>query len=518
MPPETPLVVLEGISKRFGSIQALNNATLEIRSGEILVLAGENGAGKTSLMNVLTGLYRPDGGRILVGGQPYEIQGPRDALRLGLAMVHQHFELVPNLSVLENIILGVEGPGPLLRWSSHRDQVVALASRYGLEVSLDQRVRELPVGLQQKVEILKALYRQARLLILDEPTTLLTPQEVDALFETIVRLANSGVGVVLVTHKLREAFRVSNRIAVMRHGRVVGSLPTEQATPEKVVEMLMGTSEASRLVNPSYDLPPVASDAVPLLHVRDMWLEPRKGPPLLKSLDLSVRKGEILGIAGVAGNGQSELVETLMGLRQPTRGSISLLGRDITRFPTVKRITAGLVLIPEDRIADGMLPHHNIAENMVLGLHHLIFRGIFRKDYAIRLANLAISNYDVRAPGPETEAATLSGGNIQKMVVARAIVATEEHEEPVLIAFNPTRGLDIRATDFVRREIVKVASRGGGVVLLSEDLDELMALCHRILVLHRGELVAEFQGPGYDPYRIGEAMVGSLGVSSRESS
>jgi ABC-type uncharacterized transport system ATPase subunit len=510
------LAVLEGISKRFGSIQALDDATLEIKAGEILVLAGENGAGKTSLMNVLTGLYRPDKGRIFVEGRPYDIRGPRDAIKLGLAMVHQHFELVYNFTVLENIILGLEGAGARLDWDAHREKVGNLASRYGLQVSLDQRVRDLPVGLQQKVEILKALYRQARLLILDEPTTLLTPQEVDSLFKTIRKLAQSGVGIVLVTHKLREAFQVSDRIAVMRRGRVVGSLPTAQATPEKIVEMLMGTPEASKLVSPQYELPTISTHAQPLLHIEDLWLETRTGPPLLKAISLSVRKGEILGLAGVAGNGQSELVETLIGLRLPTRGIIALAGQDVTALTTSERIRTGLVLIPEDRIRDGMLPHHTIAENMVLGLHHLVFRHRFRRDHAIRLANLAISNYDVRAPDPSAEAATLSGGNIQKMVVARAMVMAERHEEPVLIAFNPTRGLDIRATDFVRKEIVNVGFRGGAVLLLSEDLDELMALSHRICVLHRGELVAEFTGPSYDPYKIGDAMIGSLGAASRE--
>lgn len=512
----TPLVVLQGISKRFGAIQALDDASLDIRAGEILVLAGENGAGKTSLMNVLTGLYRPDKGRILVDGKPYEIRGPRSALKLGLAMVHQHFELVPNFSVLENVILGMEGSGALLAWHTHRRTVSDLSSKYALYVDPDRRVRDLPVGLQQKVEILKALYRNARLLILDEPTTLLTPQEVDALFGTIRRLAQSGVAVVLVTHKLRDAFLVSDRIAVMRRGRVVGILPTRDATPERVVELLMGTAEASNLVNPSYELPSADSGSSPLLEVHGLGLEPHGGASLLKDVSLSLRKAEILGIAGIAGNGQSELVETLVGLRRPTRGTIILAGRNVTGLPTRDRIKLGLVLIPEDRLGEGILPHHNIAGNMVLGTHHLLFRGIFREDHAVRLARLAISNYDVKAPDPYVQAANLSGGNIQKMVVARAMVMAAQHSAPVLVASNPTRGLDIRATDFVRREIIKIAQHGGGVLLLSEDLDELMALSHRICVIHRGELVAEFTGPGYDPYKIGDAMVGTMRTTNVE--
>ncbi len=506
-----PLVRLVNVWKRFGSIQALAGASLDVYPGEIHVVLGENGAGKTSLMCVLAGLYRPDQGEVLVNGQQFAVRTPADALKLGVTMVHQHFELVDNLSVWENVVLGAEGGRFALTRRRCHQAVRQLASEHGVEVDIDARVRDLPVGLQQKVEILKMLYRRARILILDEPTTFLTPQEVDTLLVTLQRLAASGLAILLVTHKLRDALRVGDRLTVMRGGRVVASLPAAGGTEELLVQWMMGEppAAATKLLETARPAPP-APDAPVLLEVEETSTVGTHNRLRLQGISFRLRAGEIVGVAGVAGSGQRELAELLVGLLPVAAGRIRLSGVDITKLPIRDRLDRGLVLVPEDRVRDGILPGMTLAETVVLGLHRHLFPNVWY-DFAraMQLGRNAIEQHAVRAPHPLIPSTYLSGGNIQKLILARAVETCRIRAEPVVVALNPSRGLDVRAVQHVHQQLRSVVGRGGAVLLVSEDLDELIGLCHHIVVLHRGQTVAEFDGPGYDRYSIGEAMLGS---------
>lgn len=509
-----PIVRLRDVRKRFGAVTALAGASLDVYPGEIHVVLGENGAGKTSLMSVLAGLYRPDEGVIEAGGRPVTVRSPRDALELGVVMVHQHFELVPNLTVWENVVLGAEGAGLLLRPARQRERVRRLAEEHGIEVDVDARVAALPVGVQQKVEILKLLYRQARILILDEPTTFLTPQESDALLQSMSELAARGLAVLLVTHKLRDAMTYGHRLTVMRAGRVVATMPRAEATEEQLVRMLMGEDQGGTApAGPAAAAPAAAGSGRDqggqvLLALEGVSTRPRPGRLQLHDVTLRVAAGEIHGIAGVAGNGQKELAEAVAGLLAVAAGAIRLRGQDVSRWPTSRRLDAGLALIPDDRIKDGILPEMSLWETLVLGLHRRLFPGArLDAELARRLGEDAIAEFEIRAPHAGVATAHLSGGNIQKVLVARTGLAGRG-QPPVVVAANPTRGLDLRTVRRVHEHLAGVAARGGAVLLLSEDLDELMAVCHRISVLYRGRLVAAFDGPAYDRYRVGEAMLG----------
>lgn len=506
-----PWVSLRDVHKRFGPVTALAGASLDLFPGEIHVVLGENGAGKTSLMSVLAGLYRPDSGRIEVDGRPVQFRSPRDALDYGIVMVHQHFELVANLSVWENVVLGEERSRLVLWPPAAKERVRRVAAEHGIEVDLDARVGALPVGVQQKVEILKLLYRHARLLILDEPTTFLTPQESDALLQTMRQLARQGMAVVLVTHKLRDAMAYGDRLTVMRAGRVVRTIPRDRASEDELVRLLMGEGEeqpGSEIEVP--DAPSIPTGE-PLLLVQGLHTPGTAGRIALSGVDLAVRQGEIHGVAGVAGNGQRELVEAVLGLLPIAAGRICIGDSDVTGWPTAERLAAGLVVIPENRIADGILPDMGLWENILLGVHRRIFPG-FHLDPARgrSLGEAAVTEYQIKAPHANAPVGALSGGNIQKVLIARSDLARRYHPRPVLVAANPLRGLDLRTARQVRQYLQHVASRGGAVLLISEDLDELFALCRRISVLFRGRIVGEFAGPPYDRYRIGEAMLGRL--------
>lgn len=497
-----PVVRMQGITKRFGPVVALDGADFELLPGEIHALLGENGAGKTTLMNVLSGLYRPDGGTIHVDGRPVRIRSPRDAVRLGIGMVHQHFELVGHFTVLENIVLGREG-GVVLAHARLRKEVEALISRFGLPVLLDQKVRVLPVGVQQKVEILKALYRGARVLILDEPTTLLAPQEVDRLFDTIQRLVETGLSVVFITHKIGEVLRVSDRITVMRRGRRISTVRREDARADDLVAWMIGTTPPE----------PVRKEASrsgrALLELREVNAQDSRAPGGLKRCSLTVGAGEIVGVAGVAGNGQRELAGVILGTLVPTSGEVLLGGRPITRLPVRERLRLGISFVPEDRVREGILPHLSVAENLVLGVHPVLFpSGRYEAAAARGLAEQAITEFRIVCPGPDAPAGTLSGGNLQKLVTARAFLLAERVGACLLVALNPTRGLDVPSTEFVHRKLVEFCGRGGGVLLVSEDLDELLKLSDRVVVLDRGTVVGTFQRPAFDPYAIGRLMAG----------
>jgi simple sugar transport system ATP-binding protein len=500
---------MRGVAKRFGATVALRGVDVTLRRGEIHGLLGENGAGKTTLMNVLSGLYRADAGSIALDGRPVEIHAPADALRHGVGMVHQHVELIPTFTALENILLGAEGPGWWLRLDRRREGVEAIARRFGLPVPLESPVGALAAGVQQKVEILKALHRGVETLILDEPTTMLTPQEVDGLFATIRSLAEGGVTVVFITHKIREILANCDRVTVMRGGAIVGTVAGASTSEAQLVEMMIGQRTLATDA-PTARAGPGPGAGVPVLAVERLSVAAVGRVRLVDDASFAVHAGEMVGLAGVAGNGQRELAEAVVGV-MPSTGTLTIGGRDVTRASVHDRIAAGLVYIPEDRIHDGILPGLSVAENLVLGLHPYAFAGgrVFDRRLAHALADRAIADYGIQARDASARAVELSGGNIQKILVARAMALAGLTRAVALVATNPTRGLDVRATAFVRGRLSDFARAGGGVLLISEDLDELLQLCDRIVVMYRGAVMADLARPQFDGYRIGALMAGT---------
>jgi general nucleoside transport system ATP-binding protein len=531
---------MSGITKRFSETVALHDVDFAARRGEIHGLLGENGAGKTTLMNILSGLYRADRGEITVDDRLARIASPVDALRHGIGMVHQHVELIPNFTALENILLGREGSRWRLMIQRQRTTVEDVARHFGLAVDLDVEVRRLAAGVQQKVEILKALYRGVDILVLDEPTTMLTPQEVDTLFATVRAMAGQGLTVIFITHKIREILANCDRVTVMRGGRRVATLERAELDEAGLIELMIGEPlvagrgcderQGGSATHVGPPQPPAESRGAPappgsperwgawgalsrppiLLELRDLEVSAAQGHLGLRACSLRVAPGEVIGVAGVAGNGQRELADALVGLQAPAHGVIVLAGRDVTKTGVRERLVAGLVYIAEDRIQDGLLPGLSVAENFMLGLHvfGLAGRVTFDRARARSLAREAIAEYAIRTPGEEARAIDLSGGNIQKVLVARAMTQARLAGGRILVALNPTRGLDVRATEFVRRRCLDFARAGGGVLLVSEDLDELRQLCDRIVVMFRGAIVADLPRSRCDVYTIGRLMAG----------
>ncbi|MFM8999902.1 MAG: ABC transporter ATP-binding protein [Actinomycetota bacterium] len=490
-----PLVLLERISKRFPGVLANDAVDLELRAGEIHALVGENGAGKSTLMRVLYGMYPADGGRILVRGEEARIASPRDAIARGIGMVHQHFVLVDPFTVTENVILGDEG-GEILDTSTATAKVRELADAYGFRIDPDATVETLSVGEQQRVEILKALYRGVEILILDEPTAVLTPGETQELFENLRGLRAAGKSIVFISHKLDEVLGIADRITVLRRGRVVGETTPVRTSKAALAEMMVGRPVLFRLDKPQVDR------GAPILRVEDLECDGR-----LKGVTFEVRAGEILGIAGVEGNGQRELAETLMGLRPATAGRVLLEGRDLAGVPVADIRNAGVAYIPEDRHGQGLVLDMTVWENGVLGRQDdvpfstrfgiLVVKPI--RDLARRL----IERFDVRARSIDVTAATLSGGNQQKLILAREL----ETDPRLLIAAQPTRGLDVGAIEFVWRQMLAQKAAGRAVLLISAELDEIYALSDRILTLYEGRVTGEFT-PDVAPERLGLAMLG----------
>ncbi len=500
--PAVPAAIeMRGIVKRFPGVVANDGITFVVRRGEIHALLGENGAGKSTLMNILFGLYHPDEGEIFVDGKPARFHGPRDAVNAGLGMVHQHFMLIPRFTVTENVIMGSEGPNVVLDRKEAARRVGEIAERYGLRVDPGARVGDLPVGVQQRVEILRALYQGGRTLILDEPTALLTPQEVEDLYGILHRLREDGGTIVFITHKLREVAAVSDRVTVIRRGKTVGTRETKDTTADELAALMVG-----REVNLRVHRPP-ANPGAPILQVENLHAAGTRGEEALRGVDFAVRRGEIVGICGVEGNGQAELVEILAGLRRPSTGRVVLDGADTTgRNPDDIR-KAGLCYIPEDRHGRGLVLPFSLTENVLLGnTSQEPFAKGGRIDYPATEALTAelMKTFDVRAPSPDTPAGALSGGNQQKLIIAR-----ELHRQPeVILAVQPTRGLDVGAIEFVHKQLVAERDKGRGVLLVSFDLDEIIDLSDRILVMFGGRIVGEFVGGAASRTQLGLLMGG----------
>jgi general nucleoside transport system ATP-binding protein len=497
---------LRGITKRFPGVIANDSVDLMVESGEILGLLGENGAGKTTLMNILYGLYDADEGEVLIDGQPVHFDDPGDAIAAGIGMVHQHFMLVPVFTVTDNVILGVEptkGPVGSIDMAQARQEVREISSRYGLEVDPDALIEDLPVGIQQRVEIIKVLFRQAEVIVFDEPTSVLTPQEVEEFFEIVRGLRESGKGIIFITHKLGEMLEIADRIAVLRRGKIVGEAVPGEVTDEDLAEMMVG-----RPVELVVQKEP-ANPTGPMLEVRDLVVVDSRNHRAVDKVSFTVESGEIVGIAGVQGNGQTELVEAITGIMLPVSGIITLGGEDITNAGPRERHHAGMSHVPEDRQRDGLVLDFDLTENMVLNSYYdrPYSRGIVMDwDASRQYAQELVEQYDVRTPSVDVKASALSGGNQQKLIAAREFA----RETKLIVASQPTRGIDVGSIEYIHKRIVEERDNGSAVLIISSELDEVMALSDRILVMYRGKVVAETTPAETTPSQLGLFMAGQV--------
>lgn len=500
-----PVLELRDIRKVFPGVIANDHVSLTLEPGEILALLGENGAGKSTLMNVVYGLLSPDGGEILVDDEPVKIKSPRHAIDLGIGMVHQHFMLVEPLTVTENIVLGREpGRYGVIDFATARKRVEEISARYGLRVDPDAKIIDLPVGMQQRVEILKALYQGARILILDEPTAVLTPQEVRELFAVVRSLVDEGLAVVFITHKLEEVMAVADRILVMRDGQPVGVTRPQDTDEIGLARMMVGRDVVLEVEKTP------ATCGADVLEVEDLHIMDDRGLEAVKGVSFSVCGGEVVAIAGVSGNGQGELVEAIVGLRNPKSGVMRLKGKDITRASARSSIEAGVSHIPEDRHRRGLVLEFDLADNLVLGDHRVApyaVWGFMHPGLITAMAQKRIADYDIRTPSERVLASSLSGGNQQKVVVAREIGRNPE----LLVAAQPTRGLDVGAIEFVHRQILNERSAGKAVLLVSLELEEVLSLADRILVIYEGRFVRELMAEEADAETLGFYMTGGGG-------
>ncbi|MBI4787044.1 MAG: ABC transporter ATP-binding protein [Chloroflexi bacterium] len=470
-------VELRGISKRFPGVVANDDIKFDVRAGEIHALLGENGAGKSTLMKILYGLYQADAGEILFNGQPVKIKSPTDALRQGVGMIHQHFQLVPVFTVAENIALGLPSSrGAILELDVVSRRIKELSERYGLVVDPSALVWQLAVGQQQRVEILKALYRQAALLILDEPTAVLTPQEVDELFVTLRRLKEAGHALIFISHKLHEVMAISDRVTVLRDGRVVGGVNTKDTSTKELARLMVGRDVVTKWDKAALQ----AHESV--LKINRLSARNDKGLPAVKSLSLDVCAGEIVGIAGVSGNGQRELAETIAGLRRAEGGVVTVCGKDLTNCSPAGIIDAGVAFIPEERMTMGVIRDFTVQENAILEMHACppLARGVFL-DFGniVKHTKQLVREYDVKTPTLDTPVKSLSGGNIQKLIMARELT----RQPKLLIAAQPTRGVDIGATEYIHKRLIEQRAQGTAILLISEDLDEVLALADRVATI-----------------------------------
>lgn len=513
-PPETPLsketriksVKMRGITKRFPGVLANDDVDFDVHASEVHALLGENGAGKSTLMKVLYGMYQQDEGDILVNDKAVKIHSPTDAIKLGIGMIHQHFMLVPTLTVAENVALGLPSSrGPLTDLERVSKRILELANMYGLRIDPDAFIWQLSVGQQQRVEIIKALYRGADLLILDEPTAVLTPQEVDELFGIMRQMVSDGYGLIFISHKLHEVIEISHRVTVLRNGKKIGTRPTSEIDKRKLAEWMVGHSIDFITTTNQAKCGPVR------LKLVDISCESDRGTKGLQNINLELCAGEILGIAGVSGNGQRDLAEVIAGLRVPTSGNIYLEGEDITGSDTYELINKMLSYIPEERMRDGMIKEFSVAENMILREHD---QPKFSENGFLKLKDIEkhtkqlIDQYQIKTPSQKTLVKSLSGGNIQKIVLAREL----SRKPRTIIAAQPTRGLDIGAAEYVREQLIIQRNEGTAVLLISEDLDEIFALSDRIAVIYEGKIMGILSREDATKEKVGLLMAGVQSV------
>lgn len=495
-----PVLSLRGITKKFPGVLANDQVDLDIYPGEVQALLGENGAGKSTLMNILYGLYGADAGQIFLEGREVTITSPREAIELGIGMVHQHFMLIPALTVTENIILGIAG-SVHLNMREAAQKIRAAGEQYGLKVNPEARVDTLSVGQQQRVEILKALYRGAKILILDEPTAVLTPQETEELFAILRQLTSRGMTVIFISHKLNEVMAISQRVSVLRRGRLIKTVFTSETSPEELASLMVG-----REVSLQLDKQP-ASPGEPVLEVKDLYVSGEQNLPAVQGISLTIRAGEIFGLAGVDGNGQSELIRAITGLQRALKGHIRICGQEVTNLPPRQLLDLGMAHIPEDRQKQGLIMDMKIEENLILEYfyqapftrHHFLQTGSIQK-----LAEKLIKDFDIRTPSCEIPAGNLSGGNQQKIILARSLY----RQPKLLIAVHPTRGLDIGATDFIHRILIAERDRGCAILLVSTELDEILRVSDRIGIIYEGQLMGIIDAATADLTTIGLLMAG----------
>ena len=494
---------MKGIVKRFGNFTANDHINLTVHKGEVHAILGENGAGKSTLMNVLYGIYQPNEGSIEIDGKPVKINGPEEAIKLGIGMVHQHFMLIQPFTVTENIILGAEPrKGIVVDKASARKKIMELSDRYGLKVDPDAKVEDISVGMQQRVEILKVLYRGARHLILDEPTSSLTPQEITELMEIIKNLTKDGKSVILITHKLKEITEAADFCTIIRQGRYIDTVEVDQVDENRLAEMMVGRNVEFKVEKKEQ----APGDVV--LDVEDLKAKDYRGVEILNGLNLKVHKGEIVGLAGVDGNGQSELVEILTGLMKAESGKITVEGKDIFNKKPKEIFDDGVSSIPEDRQKHGLVMDFTVAENMILQNYdkpQFSRHGILNRAAISEFTNQLIDKFDIRPRGCENRLARqLSGGNQQKVIIAREVTNDKE----LLIAMNPTRGLDVGAIEFVHKYLVEQRNKGRAVLLVSFELDEIMSLSDRIDVIFDGKIEGSVKGSEADEKQLGIMMAG----------
>jgi len=498
-----PVLELRGITKEFPGVLANDKINLSLNKGEILALLGENGAGKTTLMNILYGLYTPDAGEIFIRDKKVDIKNPNDAIEQGIGMVHQHFMLIPVFTVTENVMLGVESmrAGIFLDRQSAADRIRDISSSFGLEVDPDAFVEDLPVGVQQRVEIIKILYREAEILILDEPTAVLTPQEADELFKIIRSLVDKGKSIIFITHKLKEVLAIADRIAVLREGKVVGTTTPKKATESSLAKMMVGREVILTVKKKKAKLGEVA------LEVEDLSVKDDRGVEAVGGVSLQVREGEVLGLAGVQGNGQTQLVEALSGLRKIESGTIKILGKDMSGATPRKIREAGSAHVPEDRQQDGLVLSFPVVDNLVLNTYYEppFAKGItLQSDVIEKAGQDRVDLFDIRTPSIFIPTSSLSGGNQQKVIVAR------EFSRPIklLIASQPTRGLDVGSIEYIHGRIIQKRDEGAAVLLVSPELDEIMSLSDRIAVMFRGKIIAVLPAAEATREKLGLLMAG----------
>lgn len=497
-----PLLEVKNVTKKFPGVLANDNISLTVNPGEIVALLGENGAGKSTLVKMIYGLYPPDSGEIYINGKKVSLASPKEAIDLGIGMVHQHFQLVPVFSVAQNVALGAEKKKFGLYDSQQAEEDVAqLSKKYGLAVDPSARIEDLPVGTQQRVEILKVLYRDAKLLILDEPTAVLTPQETDELLEVMQGFAKQGVGVIFITHKLREVLAVADRVVVLRNGKLVGETKPSQTDQAGLAQMMVGRPVVLDVKKDR------AKPNGEVLKVEKLVVKDDRNLIALNELSISVRAGEIVGIAGVEGNGQRELVQAITGLRKIESGKVFINNQDATDASPHEVHKMSVAHVPEDRERDGLVASYSIADNLVLNRFdepEFSKRGVRQPEAIRKLATELVEKFDVKTPSIDTAAGSLSGGNKQKLVIARELA----WEPKLLIAAQPTRGVDVGSIEFIHNQIVQARDNGAAVLLVSAELDEVLGLADRVAVIYAGKIVAELDESEADRNKVGRLMAG----------